>query len=79
MNFERQKIKSPQGNFIPVYDINRTIRDIIVDREEIDKQIFAEDIKRHFKSLNKNLSRLIKYSRLFKIEDEIRKYIEVLS
>ena len=27
----------------------------------------------------KNLRRLIKYSRLFKIEDEIRKYMEVLS
>ncbi|MDU7114057.1 MAG: transcriptional regulator, partial [Peptoniphilus harei] len=28
---------------------------------------------------NKNLRRLIKYSRLFKIENEIRKYMEVLS
>ena len=71
-------IKSPQGNLIQVYDIERTICDIIIDREKIDKQIFTEAIKRYFKSPNKNLRRLIKYSRLFNIEDEIRKYMEVL-
>ncbi len=65
-------------NLIPVYDIERTICDIIIDREKIDKQIFTEAIKRYFKSPNKNLRRLIKYSRLFNIEDEIRKYMEVL-
>ncbi|WP_085876002.1 type IV toxin-antitoxin system AbiEi family antitoxin domain-containing protein [Peptoniphilus vaginalis] len=75
----KTEIKSPQGNLIPVYDIERTICDIIIDREKIDKQIFTEAIKRYFKSQNKNLRRLIKYSRLFKIESEIRKYMEVLS
>ena len=75
----KTEIKSPQGNLVPVYDIDRTICDIIIDSEKIDKQIFTEAIKRYFKSPNKNLRRLIKYSRLFKIEDEIRKYMEVLS
>ena len=75
----KTEIKSPQGNLIPVYDIDRTICDIIIEREKIDKQIFTEALKRYFKSTNKNLRRLIKYSRLFKIEDEIRKYMEVLS
>lgn len=75
----KTEIKSPQGNLIPIYDIERTICDIIIDREKIDKQIFTDAIKRYFKSNNKNLRRLIKYSRLFKIEDEIRKYMEVLS
>lgn len=75
----KTEIKSPQDNIIPVYDIDRTICDIIIDREKIDKQIFTEALKIYFKSPNKNLRRLIKYSRLFKIEDEIRKYMEVLS
>lgn len=72
------EIKSPQGNLVPVYDVERTICDIIIDREKIDKQIFTEAIKRYFKSKNKNLRRLITYSRQFKIEVEIRKYLEVL-
>lgn len=75
----KTEIKSPQGNLIPIYDIERTICDIIIDRKKIDKQIFTDAIKRYFKSNNKNLRLLIKYSRLFKIEYEIRKYMEVLS
>ena len=75
----KTKIKSPQGNLIPAYDIDRTLCDILIYREKIDKQIFTEALKRYFKSPNKNLRRLIKYSRIFKIEDEIRKYMEVLS
>ncbi|MFU9946185.1 type IV toxin-antitoxin system AbiEi family antitoxin domain-containing protein [Fannyhessea vaginae] len=74
----KTEIKSPQGNLIPVYDTERTICDIIIDREKIDKQIFTEAVKRYFKSKNKNLRRLITYSRQFKIEVEIRKYLEVL-
>lgn len=75
----KTEIKSPQGNLIPIYNIERTICDIIIDRKKIDKQIFTDAIKRYFNSNNKNLRRLIKYSRLFKIEDEIRRYMEVLS
>lgn len=75
----KTEIKSPQGNLIPIYDIERTICDIIIDREKMDKQIFTDAIKRYFKSNNQNLRLLIKYSRLFKIEYEIRKYMEVLS
>ena len=61
-----------------MYDVERTICDVIIDREKIDKQIFIEAIKRYFKSPNKNLRQLITYSKQFKIEDEIRKYLEVL-
>ena len=75
----KAEIKSPQSNLIPVYDIDRTICDIIIEREKIDKQIFTDALKRYFKLPHRNLRRLIKYSRLLKIEEEIRKYMEVLS
>lgn len=75
----KTEIKSPQDNMIPVYDIDRTICDIIIDREKIDKQIFTDALKRYFKSTNKNLRKLIKYSRAFNIEAKVRQYLEVLS
>lgn len=75
----KTEIKSPQSNTIPVYDLERTICDIIIDREKIDKQIFLDAITRYFKLKNNNLRRLIQYSRIFKIEDEVRKYMEVLT
>lgn len=75
----KTEIKSPQGNSIPVYDLEKTICDIIIDREKIDKQIFSDAITRYFKLKNNNLRRLIQYSRIFKIEEEVRKYMEVLT
>lgn len=75
----KTEIKSLQGNSIPVYDLERTICDIIIDREKIDKQIFSDAITRYFKLKNNNLRRLIQYSRIFKIEEEVRKYMEVLT
>lgn len=73
------QVETPMGNLVPAYDRERTICDIIIDREKIDKQIFTDGIRRYFKSSNKNLRKLIKYSRLFKIEEEVKRYIEVLS
>lgn len=75
----KTEIKSPQGNSIPVYDLEKTICDIIIDREKIDKQIFSDAITRYFKLKNNNLRRLIQYSRIFKIEEEVRRYMEVLT
>ena len=73
------EIETPLGNNVAVYDIDRTICDIVMNRKKIDTQIFTDGITRYFKSNNKNLRRLIKYSRIFNIEEDIRKYIEVLS
>lgn len=73
------EIETPLGNKVPVYDMDRTICDIVMNREKIDTQIFTNAITRYFKSNNKNLRRLIKYSRMFNIEEDVRKYIEVLS
>lgn len=73
------KVETPMGSLVPAYDTERTICDIIIDREIIDRQIFTDGIRKYFNSSNKDLRKLIKYSRLFKIEEDVKKYIEVLS
>lgn len=73
------KVETPMGSLVPAYDRERTICDIIIDREKIDRQIFTDGIRKYFNSSNKDLRKLIKYSRLFKIEEDVKKYIEVLS
>lgn len=72
------KVETPLGNTVQVYNPERTICDIILDREKTDKQIFAEGLIRYFGRKEKDLRTLIKYSRKFNIEDEVRKYMEVL-
>lgn len=74
----RTEIRTPPGNRVAVYDMERTICDLIMDREKMDKQIFIDAMQRYFKASNKNVIRLIKYSRVFNIEKELRIYMEVL-
>lgn len=58
--------------------MERCICDIVSERKSIDKQIFIDAMTGYFKSKDKNIRNLIKYSRILGIEDEIRKYMEVL-
>ncbi len=70
--------RTPFGNEVKSYDMERCICDIVSERKNIDKQIFVDAIIGYFNSKNKNIRNLIKYSRMLGVENEIRKYIEVL-
>ena len=72
------KAKTPLGSTVQCYNMERCICDIVLKRKAMDKQIFVDAMIRYFKSKEKNTRNLIKYSRSLGIEDEIRKYMEVL-
>lgn len=70
--------KTPFGGNIILYDVERTICDIVKDQKSIDSQIYTEAIKKYFLSGNINSRKLIKYARAIKVEEEIRRYLEVM-
>ena len=45
-----------------MYDKERTILDIIKDKDRIDAQVFSEAIKSYFAGKKKNLLKLSKYA-----------------
>ncbi len=72
------EITSPFGMKIKVYDIERTICDIIKNKNKIDAEIFSKALKDYARSKNKNLSKLTKYAKIMKIEKKVSEYMEVL-
>ena len=72
------EMKSPFGMKIKVYDAERTICDIIKNKNKIDSEIFVETLKEYARSKNKNLSKLTKYAKIMKIEKKVNEYMEVL-
>ena len=72
------EMTSPFGMKIKVYDIERTICDIIKNKNKIDAEIFSKALKDYAKSKNKNLSKLTKYARAMNIEKKVSDYMEVL-
>ena len=69
---------SPFGREISVYDKERTILDIIKDKDRIDSQVFSEVIKSYFASKEKNLLKLSKYAIKMNMEHALKQYSEVL-
>ena len=72
------EMKSPFGMKIKVYDAERTICDIIKNKNKIDSEIFVEALKEYARSKNKNLSKLTKYAKIMKIEKKVNEYMEIL-
>ena len=72
------EVKSPFGMKIKVYDIERTICDIIKNKNKIDGEIFSKALKDYARSKSKNLSKLTKYAKIMKIEKKVSAYMEVL-
>ena len=71
-------IISPFGREILVYDKERTILDIIKDKDRIDAQVFSEAIKSYFAGKEKNLLKLSKYAIKMNMEQALKRYTEVL-
>ena len=74
----RTVAKTTYGNEVSVYDMERTICDMLRVKDKKDPQMFAYAIKEYAKSAKKNLPRLMKYAKEFGVETELRQYMEVL-
>lgn len=72
------KLKLDDGTEINIYNLERTICDIIRDRNKIDPQIFNTALNEYVKRKDKDYSLLYKYAKIFKIEKILVQYMEVL-
>lgn len=70
--------KTAFGNDVRTYDMERTICDILRDRNNQDVSVLSDALKRYSRRKDKDLNRLMKYAGLFKIEKVLRPYLEVL-
>ncbi len=71
-------MKSPHGNDIKTYNLERTICDALRNRNQIDVQFINESLKRYVGKKEKNIDLLYSYARQFRIQKIVREYIEVL-
>lgn len=71
-------MKTPFGNTVPVYDMERTICDILRKRSNIEMQDFQGAMKMYVKRKDKDLRKLMQYSQKMRVEKILRQYLEVL-
>ncbi|MGF6990871.1 putative transcriptional regulator of viral defense system [Lachnospiraceae bacterium PF1-21] len=73
-----ERMKSPAGNEVFVYNIEKTLCDILRPRSGVENSVIAEAFKRYSTSREKNVPLLSEYARKLKVEERIRAYLEVL-
>ena len=73
-----ETIKSPFGMDIKCYDIERTICDIIKDKNHMDKEIYTKALKWYAQRKDKNMLKLAKYSKKLNIEKEVAEIMQVI-
>lgn len=71
-------VKTPSGNEVNAYCIEHTLCDILKTRNAIDIQIVTDAFKRYAKCSNKNLPLISEFAKMSRVEDKVRKYLEVL-
>ena len=69
---------TPLNHQVRVYDLERTICDIVRSRNVMDSQIFYDALKQYVRKKEKNLQKLMEYAYIFHVEKLLRQYMEVL-
>ena len=72
------KVASSSGNTERVYDKERSICNLIMDRNKVEVQNFQTAMKEYMSLKDKKISRLVEYAEKLGIRDEVMKYVEVL-
>ena len=70
--------KTPFGHTVPIYDMERTICDLLRCRSNIEIQTLQYALKEYVKRKDKNLRKLMEYAPKFHVEKILRQYLEVL-
>lgn len=71
-------MSSPAGNSIKVYDIERTLCDIVKGRHRSDIQVINQAMKTYASSKDKDIAKLMSYADQFRVKPKILRYMEVL-
>ena len=72
-------IESNFGNDIKVYDIERSICDIIKNKKRIDKELFNQAIRGYWRTSDKNMVKLYGYATKLNVYKKVKTIFEVLS
>jgi predicted transcriptional regulator of viral defense system len=71
-------LRTPAGNDVFAYDLERTVCDVIRSRNKIGTETFLAALKMYAASPKKDLNKLNSYAKQMRVSNVLRKYLEVL-
>lgn len=70
--------ETPFGHAVAVYNMERTICDIVRSRSKIETQTFVDGLQQYVRRKDKNLSLLMQYATQFRVEKILNEYLKVM-
>ncbi len=74
----KTSLKTPAGNEVLAYDLERTICDVIRGRNKLGTETFLAALKLYAASPKKDLNKLHTYATMMRVSNILRQYLEVL-
>ena len=74
----KTEVTTSFGNKVFAYDMERTICDVLKKKNKMDIGVLTDAVKRYSRRKDKNLNKLMEYSKVFKVTKLIKNYMEVL-
>ena len=71
-------VRTPYGNEVRAYDLERTLCDVVRGRRVVDTQVVNPAMKQYARSDGKDVRKLLGYARALGVERKIRNYLEAL-
>ena len=71
-------LRTPAGNYVPAYDLERTICDVIRSRNKLGTETFLAALKMYAVNPKKDLNKLNSYAKQLRVDKVLRQYLEVL-
>ena len=74
----RTVLRTPMGNEVPAYDLERTVCDVVRSRNKLGTETFIAALKLYAASPKKDLNKLNTYAKELRVANVLRQYLEVL-
>jgi len=73
-----EELCTPGQHMVRVYNVERTLCDILRSRDSSDSETIRQAMLSYVQMKHKDISRLTEYAKLFKVQEKISNYMEVL-
>ena len=78
INMGVTSVKTPMGNTVNIYNFERVLCDFILNRSNIDNELFVKTVQTYSNFPEKNLAKLYDYAQKLNILDDVKRTLEVL-
>lgn len=78
LDLGKVEVKDNFGNIVPMYDLQRTICDLVRNRNSFEIQDFNTAMKSYVRRKDKDINKLMEYAKKLRVDKVVKQYMEIL-